>query len=700
MLGFLAVASFDDVNLPLNTQSYGSFMPTVADVSLESHIRYSGNAILYVNTDNSWSVGLNTNALSKIQFGSYTSITDDTFGFSATAVEKASAGGYTLFLRSNADNSTIVQVSLDAHGQVDPASVAALTQSQIDSTESTLSFDLNGNGGFGSAPVAVQGDGKISLFSSDTGAFQVGADAAHLQTITVGGKPLTQNLLPAGWNITDVTSTATGYTVYVQDSGGNVISAQLDSNAAFTGDTTLTPTQVMSAETTLNVPLNGHDNVAAVAGWTSVLTDSLIKSTINSDIAPNGHMTYAQLVGLMDSIVSEHQAAGNTPISANELADLKALSARGASVFASAQGDAATTDYLSSIFSKLVDGSVANDFYNGGQATSTQLGNLIAGSSVDTLQKLTDKWLHGGDLPSPTAGGDAAHGTVSTTVGVYAQSSGTLFNQGGPLSTDINQGQLGDCYFAATLVSVAAVKPSAITNEFVDNGVSNGTHTWGVRFMDANGNANWVTVNDMLPVSASGSTSLVFGGGDPTHYLNGDIWFPLLEKAYVEANTLKILPRGTTVGVNAYWAIEGGWGDPISQLLGGTVTDYTYDPNVTLGNNSYISLSYVDRSSTAALQNLQSTLLGDLNQGKVIWIGSDVKTNDTYNNTLLTSGHAFCAIHANSDPTSTLVNVWNPWGVDNLPTPPARTDLGYVSPFTYDLATLIAMPNVNFMVGG
>lgn len=673
-------------------------MPTVADVVVESHVRYLGNAILYVNSDNSWSVGLNTNALAKVQLGSHTSITDDTFGYSALAVEKAASGGYTLFVRSNADNSTIVQVSLDAHGQADPASVAALTNSQVDSTESTLSFDLNGNGGFGSAPVAVQGDGKISLFESDTGAFQVGPDAAHLQTITVGGKPLTHDVLPAGWNITDVAPTATGYAVYVQDSGGNVFAAQLDTNAAYVGGSTMTTDQVTSTEASLNVPLNGQDNVSAAAGWSSVLTDSFIKSTVESDIAQNGHMTYAQLVGLMDGIVSEHKTAGNTPISANELADLKALSARGVSVFASAQGDAATTGYLSSIFSKLVDGSVANDFYTGGQATSTQLGNLIAGSSVDTLQKLTDKWLHGGDLPSPTAGGDSATGKASTTVGVYAQSNGTLFAQGGVLPADINQGALGDCYFAATLVSVAAVKPSAITNEFIDNGVSNGTHTWGVRFMDANGNANWVTVNDMLPVDAKGSASLVFGSGDPTHNLNGDIWFPLLEKAYAEANTLKILPRAEQSGINAYWAIEGGFGDPISQLLGGKVTDYTYDQNITLGDNSYISLSYVDRSSTAALKNLQDTLLADLDQGKAIWIGSDEKTSDAYNNTLLTSGHAFAATRASTDPTSTLVNVWNPWGTTNLPAPPQN--VGHLSPFTYDLATLIGMPGVNFMVGG
>ena len=283
-------------------------------------------------------------------------------------------------------------------------------------------------------------------------------------------------------------------------------------------------------------------------------------------------------------------------------------------------------------------------------------------------------------------------------MGVYAKSSGTLVLDG-VTPGDIKQGQLGDCFLAAALVSVADAKPGAITSMVVDNGIVDGSHSWGVRFFNAQGQAQWVTVNDMLPVREAGSTTLVYGA-NPQGDLNGEIWFPLIEKAYAQANTLKILPRSEQIGVNGYWGIEGGFGDPIASVLGGKVTAYVYTENVSFGNNDYITIKYVNRADPVALADYQAIVLAALNGGKAVWIGSDKKTTDAFDNTLLTGGHAFSAIDANkADPNSAGVSVWNPWGVKSLPDPP--TNVGHLSPFdTYDIAALVGIAEIYLMIGG
>ena len=99
-------------------------------------------------------------------------------------------------------------------------------------------------------------------------------------------------------------------------------------------------------------------------------------------------------------------------------------------------------------------------------------------------------------------------------------------------------------------------------------GVVDGMRSWGVRFFDAKGQTHWVTVNDMLPTVPGDNTKLAYGG-PADKSLNGEIWVPLLEKAYAQANTLGILPRSENKGKNSFMAVEGGGGDPIVQMQGG-----------------------------------------------------------------------------------------------------------------------------------
>lgn len=659
-------------------------------VVVETHLRSVSSASLYINADDSWSVGLNVNNLVKVNYGNLTSIDDTTFDFSAVDVEKLPGGGYRLFVESDNDPNTIVQADLDATGKV--INAVALSQEQMFAAETQFGVDLNGNGGFGSAPTAIQG-GSVNLYMSGTGVYQLGTAPENALNITVAGASLTAKIMPRGWELVNAEPSATGYNVYLRDSAGATFQANLNPQAAYVSGAYMTPEQITTRETSTGADINGDQSVPASTGWTSVLKDSYIKTTVDSAIAGDGKMSYGEVVALANGIIQAHTASGNSAISATELADLQAISSRGKNVF-----DAATSDYLSFVFSKMVDGSVANTFYTGGQASRAPLGNLVPNSPLATFQKLVDKWLLGGDNPAPSAGGDAATGKAATTVGTYAQSSGTLFVDG-VKPADIKQGQVGDCFLAAALLSIADSEPGAITSMVVDNGVVNGSHTWGVRFFDSTGKANWVTVNDLLPVTAAGSTSLIYGG-NPSGNLNGEIWFPLIEKAYAQANTLNILPRNEQSGQNSYWGIEGGFGDPIASITGRKVTAYFFQ-NSSLGDNPYVDIKVIDATDPAQFSAYQSTILAAISANKPIWIGSQVKTSDAFGNTLLTGGHAFSLLNANkAAPTVTSVDIYNPWGISTLPTPPGP--VGHLSPFPEagnDLIALIGNQGLMFMVG-
>jgi len=670
-------------------------MPTLNEQVIEPNIRHigTGGAILFINADESWSVGMKMNQLVKVQFATIESITDETFDFSAVSIENASNGGYRLFVRSDAEKSQVAEVTVSATGQIDLASVHVLTRDEMFSVETASGVDLDGSGGVGGGPVLIEG-GEVNLYKSADGIYQLGTDPTHLKNITVGGLALTDKLLPAGWSILEVVPSANGFEVFVEPLDGDILDVQLNSNGEYVGGAPLTAAALSAKEAVLGVDINGKNDLPAAAGWTSVLKDSTFKSAVDGVLGVNGKISYAQLVTLMNGIIQSHHANANAPISANEFSDLQALSNRGATLFA---GDESTVDYLKYAFSKMIDGSPGNEFYTGGKASATPLGSLSANAPIANFEKLVDKWLLGGDLPTPTAGGDTATGKASETVAVYAKSSGTMFVDGAT-PADVKQGQLGDCFFVAALVTIADVKASAITAMVVDNGIVNGTHTWGIRFFDSDGKANWVTVNDMLPVGETGSTSLVFGS-NPTNDLNGEIWVPILEKAYAEANMLKILPRGEKSGLTAYWAVEGGFGDPLAEILGGgKVNAYNYQ-NYNWSNNAFVINNVVDRNDPAALAGLQATLVKAMNDGKAIWVGSGVKTTDSFSNTLLTGGHAFSIQDGNkADPISEIANIFNPWGVSVLPTPPAN--VSFLSPFQYTIAELIARPELDYWVWG
>ncbi|HEY7120881.1 MAG TPA: C2 family cysteine protease [Tepidisphaeraceae bacterium] len=122
-----------------------------------------------------------------------------------------------------------------------------------------------------------------------------------------------------------------------------------------------------------------------------------------------------------------------------------------------------------------------------------------------------------------------------------------LFNTGGPSKDDIFQQKLGDCYFMATISSIAKINPDKIRQSVVDLGDG----TYAVQFWN-NGSPVFVRVDGDLP--RDGSNNLIYGGLGSGNCL----WGAIMEKAwaYYRHND------------SDYQSIVGGWPDQAYSALG------------------------------------------------------------------------------------------------------------------------------------
>lgn len=186
-------------------------------------------------------------------------------------------------------------------------------------------------------------------------------------------------------------------------------------------------------------------------------------------------------------------------------------------------------DSVSVLSNKVVNGDPAN--------SRSGIGNLSAVSGALQMEKLIGKWFMGTDLP--------------TASGTYQRANGSLF-QNGISYTDVDQGGVGDCYFMASLATVAQRTPNSIRNMFTDNG--DGTFT--VRFF-TNGKADYVTVDRYLPtdnwggfIYANNSSGLAYNDS------RNELWGALAEKAYAQINESGGIGHDNT---NSYNGIHGGY---------------------------------------------------------------------------------------------------------------------------------------------
>jgi hypothetical protein len=261
--------------------------------------------------------------------------------------------------------------------------------------------------------------------------------------------------------------------------------------------------------------------------------------------------------------------------------------------------------------------------------------SFFATSGTKVVKTSVKSALSVKSLPEPTAGGGLTYRDFSNH---------PLFGSSGPSEDDIQQGQVGDCYFLSVLSSTAKVDPWRIRQSILDMG--DGTYV--VQFSRGSGNA-FVRVDGALPTYSGGTLAYADTGGQ------GAIWVALMEKAFT-------FFRGT----GSYSGLEGGWMD-----------------------ESYAALGAASNSSFDAADGatLLSQMQAQLAAGKsVTWAA-----NAPADGAPVIGSHAYTVDRVNLDANGNAVSLRlrNPWGIDGAGNDGA--DDGYV--------TLTAQQALDSMIG-
>lgn len=235
------------------------------------------------------------------------------------------------------------------------------------------------------------------------------------------------------------------------------------------------------------------------------------------------------------------------------------------------------------------------------------------------------KELLGQNLVDPT--------TTSAATGYANFANRLLFPDGGPRLTDVEQGQIGSCYFLAVLSSVAKTNPGLLKQTIVDLGDG----TYAVQFTK-NTSKVYVRVDADLPVRAGGGLAYVNFGAQ------GSLWVALIEKAWASFRT----------NAASYASIDGGWMDESYKALGMTASNVM--------------------SGTAA--QILAGMAAALDAGKSVTFA--VASPPSGSN--LVGFHAYMVdrINLGNDGKPTSVRLRNPWGVDAYTSTDGLND-GYVT---------------------
>lgn len=169
-----------------------------------------------------------------------------------------------------------------------------------------------------------------------------------------------------------------------------------------------------------------------------------------------------------------------------------------------------------------------NEFYS----YRTKVGTAYQTTAVS-------KSLNGQDLTDPS---------LTSTYLKYGEfSDRPLFSKEGPSPDDIKQGWLGDCYYLATLSSIADVNPDKIRESVVDLGDG----TFAVQFT-RNNMPVFIRVDGDLPTWSWGDLAYANSGKDDS------IWAAIMEKAYAYFR----------YDEGSYGSLEGGWMGSVYNALG------------------------------------------------------------------------------------------------------------------------------------
>ena len=320
-----------------------------------------------------------------------------------------------------------------------------------------------------------------------------------------------------------------------------------------------------------------------------------------------GHNLYVDgLIDRSDILALLNDTKDGGIIDGTELADLRRI-ADNASLFGSNGCLHRLTNYTAY-------GSAANTNYQG-QA----LGNLDAGAASVQMDQLVNKWFLG--LDRPVAGG------------TYRQMAGSLFVSGAAY-TDVRQGAVGDNYFLASLAETAFRDSNAIVGMFLVNGDG----TYGVKFYNPQGQAEYVTVDSYLPTDANGKLTYA-SRGQTYNSTSNELWVALAEKAYAQLNEFGWSRTGYAAsGQNSYAALDGGY---IHQALN------------QISNSPTTAFAFTSESTSF------DVFVSAYSAGKRIGFAS-------FSTPVALSGivgnHAYAVVGYNT--SAQTVTLFNPWGIE------------------------------------
>jgi hypothetical protein len=221
--------------------------------------------------------------------------------------------------------------------------------------------------------------------------------------------------------------------------------------------------------------------------------------------------------------------------------------------------------------------------------------------------------LNGGDLADPALDDSSAR---------YRNfAANPLFASTGPTADDIGQGYVGDCWYLATLASIAKTNPNAIRQAVVELGDG----TYAVQFATASGAKAFVRVDADLPTASWGGMLYADLGAQKS------LWVAIMEKAYA------CYRDG---GLASYADLDGGWMDEA------------------FGDLGYASNAIWDVSNG---DDLLQRISDELSAGKAVTIA----INTPKNGAPVVGSHAYTVVSVDTDGQGnrTLV-LRNPWGVD------------------------------------
>lgn len=208
-----------------------------------------------------------------------------------------------------------------------------------------------------------------------------------------------------------------------------------------------------------------------------------------------------------------------------------------------------------------------------------------------------------------------------------------LFPDGGPKLTDIQQGQIGSCYFLSVLSSIAKTNPGWLKQTIVDLGDG----TYCVQFTKGTTKA-YVRVDADLPTATGGGLAYVNFGAQ------GSLWVALIEKAWASFRT----------NAASYASIDGGWMDESYRALGMGATNVM--------------------SGTAA--QILAGMAAALDAGKSVTFA--VATPPSGSNLVGMHAYTVDRVNLGSDGKPVSVRLRNPWGVDAYTCTDGLND-GYVT---------------------